>query len=83
LPVDDFLELLVEAAERRREERAYQQWLALLPWMKEHQTFEEFYQKIKPVAPLSRRSREEIMAEADRIRKAAERKRRRTSRGDL
>jgi len=72
LPVTDFLELLAEAAERRREERAYQQWLALLPWMKEHKPFEEFYQQVKrSVMPISRRPKESILAEVEAIRRAA------------
>jgi len=73
LPVTDFLELLAEAAERRREERAYQQWLALLPWM-EHKPFEEFYQQVKrSVMPISRRPKESILAEVEAIRRAAKR----------
>lgn len=72
--MDDFLELLAEAAERRREERAYQHWLALLPWMKEHKSFEEFYQGIKLAsAPISRTPKEAILADVEAIRKAAQR----------
>jgi len=75
LPVDDFLALLAKAAEEKRREELRQQWLAMLPWMKEPKPFEQFYQENTQHVKLaaSRRSKEDILADAEAIRRAANR----------
>jgi len=73
LPPRDFLELVAEAAEARREEWARRQWLALLPWMSEKNfiPFERFYQRIKvEPASVKWRPREAVLADVEAIRRA-------------
>lgn len=73
LPPDDFLDLLTRAAEEKRREELRQQWLVMLPWMKEPKPFEQFYQDNTKHIRLasSRRSAEAIIADAEAIRHAA------------
>lgn len=73
LPVDDFLALLAKAAEEKRREELRQEWLVELPWMKERQSFEDYYQQRTQYISItaSRRSAEEIIADAEAIRRAA------------
>lgn len=77
LPWDQFTALLSEAAEQRRREEIRQEWLAQLPWMGKDNfvSFEDYYAQ-RVVKPLDgpRRSKEELLAEAKRIRDVAKRK---------
>jgi len=72
------LQMIAKAVEDRREQRARQEWLALLPWMTEktYKPFEEFYRErtMRGRTPLTRRPKEEILAEVEAIRKAATRR---------
>lgn len=68
--------MLLKAMEERRKRHAREEWLALLPWMTEktYKPFEQFYQeRRRRNKPLSRRSKEEILAEVEAIREAAKR----------
>lgn len=74
LPPQDFIALLAEAAEKRREEQARQEWLAIYPWMTEKTfiPFEQFYQRIKQVPSAATwRPAEDVFAEVRVIREAA------------
>lgn len=70
LPVDDFIDLLLRAAEERRREELRQVWLALLPWSKDPKPFEQYYQE-NTVRPTTRRTAKEIIADVEDIRRAA------------
>jgi len=77
------LRMVAKAAEERRKEYARQEWLAQLPWMTKDtfKSFEEFYQErtLRARAPLIKRSREEILAEVEAIRRKAAKVKRRTA----
>lgn len=74
MPLVFGLRMVAEALERRRRDETRQEWLAMLPWMSKdnYVSFEEFYrERVAPVAAGPRRSKDEILAEAQRIREAA------------
>lgn len=75
LPWDMFVGLVTEAAEQRQKEMARQEWLAHLPWMgkDDYVSWDDFYAR-RRVAVHSgpRRSREEILADAKKIRQKVE-----------
>jgi hypothetical protein len=72
LPLVDFLELLNKAVEEEAKEFARQQWLAYLPWMTKDNyiSFDEFWKRLMVPQQLSWRSKEELLAEAEAIRRA-------------
>lgn len=76
LPWDQFTALLAEAAEQRRREEIRQEWIAQLPWMGNDNfvSFDDYYAQ-RVVKPLTgpRKSKEELLADAQRIREAAKR----------
>lgn len=73
LELDDFFELLAKAQEEQAKDFARQQWLAYLPWMtdKNRMSFEEFWARMAGPRQISRRSKGEILAEAEAIRRKA------------
>ena len=73
LPVDTFFALLLKAAEERRRGELRQEWLTMLPWMKNPKPFEQYYQeRVQPMRlEISRRSAEDIKADVEAIRRAA------------
>ncbi len=60
--------------ERQREDRAYQQYVALLPWMKNPMPFDKYYKKreMKKRSEVSKRPAEEILKEAMEVEKRIE-----------
>lgn len=73
----DFIDLLNKGLEKREEEKEWAMWLALYPYMNE-KTYISFEDHLKrqrqPKAPTRVRPADEILAEADRIRKAVEKR---------
>jgi hypothetical protein len=69
LEFEDFISLIVRAYREREREKAWQMWLSLYPNMdkKTFIPFSEFYKE--QTEPVSRRPKEEILSEAEAIRK--------------
>lgn len=71
LPLEFGVEAILEALERRKEERAWQLWLARSQW-KDIGPFGQFYQRTPRMRKRvgKKRTAEEMLAEAKRIRDA-------------
>jgi len=78
-PLTFGLRMAAKAAEERRKELIRREWLAYLPFMTEKtfKSFEQFYDERTRLGrrPIFQRSKEEILAEAEAIRKAVKAKR--------
>lgn len=62
LPVKQGIRLIYKAAEERKRERVYQQYLAQLPALKQGYTFDMYYKEVvKPQAKLDTRPAEELL----------------------
>lgn len=82
-PLTFGLRMAAKAAEERGKHHVREEWLAQLPWMTEKtfKPFEQFYQErtLNARTPLIKRSREEILAEVEAIRRKAAKVKRRTA----
>jgi hypothetical protein len=69
LDIDDFVELVLKGLEKREGRKAWEMWLMKYPHMTKENfiPFSQFYSKL--TQPISKRPAEEILAEADEIRK--------------
>jgi len=74
LEFNDFLQLVIKAFKEREKERFWQTWLTLYPNMdqKNFIPFSQFYQD--QTEPINNRPKEEMLSEADKIRKKLKRK---------
>jgi hypothetical protein len=64
------MQLVNKAFEKRKREQIWQRWLVDMPRMKEFISFEDYYKKFLPVE-MSQRSKDEILSEAEEIRRMA------------
>lgn len=70
LPIDDFVQLIAKAIEKQEESKAWDMWLTKYPNMTKdtYVPFKQFFQTQKQ--PISKRPKEDILKEAERIREA-------------
>jgi len=68
LEIDDFISLIAKAFEKKEERKSWEMWLTLYPNMTKENfmPFSEFFRMQKE--PISKRSKEDILDEVERIR---------------